>query len=107
MLEIPYKQLKGFPGSSTVKTPPARQEPQETWVQSLRREDSPGERNGNPLQYSWLENSMDRGAWWAAVHGVTQSWTQLSLHTHIYWVIVAACGLSLVATGGGHSLAVV
>ena len=31
--------------------------------------------NGNPLQYSCLENSMDRGAWWAAVHGVAQSWT--------------------------------
>ena len=31
--------------------------------------------NGNPLQYSCLENSMDRGAWWAAVHGITKSWT--------------------------------
>ena len=38
-------------------------------VQSLGREDSPEERNGNPLQYSCLENSMDRGAWQAAVHG--------------------------------------
>ena len=38
----------------------------------------PGEGNGNPLRYSCLENSMDRGAWWAAVHGVTESWTQLS-----------------------------
>ena len=36
---------------------------------------SPGEGNGNPLQYSCLENSMDRGAWWATVHGVTKSWT--------------------------------
>ena len=36
---------------------------QETWVQSLGQEDSPGEGNGNPLQYSWLENSMDGGAW--------------------------------------------
>ena len=36
-----------------------------------------GEGNGNPLQYSCLENSMVRGAWWAAVHGVAQSWTQL------------------------------
>ena len=34
-----------------------------------------GEGNGNPLQYSCLQNSMDRGAWLAAVHGVTQSWT--------------------------------
>ena len=53
------------------------QEPQETWVQSLGQEDSPGEDNGNPLQYSSLENPMERGAWWAAVHGVTKSRTQL------------------------------
>ena len=39
---------------------------------------SPGEGNGNPLQYSCLENSMDRGAWWATVHGVTKSQTQLN-----------------------------
>ena len=40
---------------------------------------SPGEGNGNPLQYSWLENSMDRRAWWwATVHGVPKSQTQLS-----------------------------
>ena len=36
---------------------------------------SSGEGNGNPLQYFCLENSMDRGAWWATVHGVTKSWT--------------------------------
>ena len=39
---------------------------------------SPGEGNGNPLQYSCLENSMDRGTWWVTVHGVAKSWTQLS-----------------------------
>ena len=39
---------------------------------------SPGEGNGNPLQYSCLENSMDRGAWRAKVHGVTKSQTGLS-----------------------------
>ena len=39
---------------------------------------SPGEGNGNPLQYSCLENSMDRGAWQATVHGVTMSQTRLS-----------------------------
>ena len=38
---------------------------------------SPGEGNGNPLQYSCLENSMDRGAWWATVHGVAKSQTRL------------------------------
>ena len=41
---------------------------------------SPGEGNGNPLQYPCLENLMDRGAWQATVHGVTQNWTQLK-HT--------------------------
>ena len=39
---------------------------------------SPGGGNGNPLQYSCLENPMDRGAWWATVHGVAKSQTQLS-----------------------------
>ena len=39
---------------------------------------SPGEGNGDPLQYSCLENSMDGGAWQATVHGVTKSQTQLS-----------------------------
>ena len=39
---------------------------------------SPGARNGNPLRYSCLENSMERGAWGATVHGVTESWTRLS-----------------------------
>ena len=43
---------------------------------------SPGVGNGNPLQYSCLGNPMDGGAWWATVHGVTQSWTWLSMHTH-------------------------
>ena len=37
-----------------------------------------GEGHGNPLQCSCLENPRDRGAWWAAVHGVAQSWTRLS-----------------------------
>ena len=37
-----------------------------------------GEGNGNPFQYSCLENPMDRGAWEAAVHGVAKSWTHLS-----------------------------
>ena len=38
---------------------------------------SPGRGHGNPLWYSCLENPMDRGAWWAIVHSVTNSWTQL------------------------------
>ena len=44
---------------------------------------SPEEGNGNPLQYSWLGNPMDRGAWQATVHGVVKSLTQLSAGAHI------------------------
>ena len=39
---------------------------------------SSGEGNGYPLQYSCLDNSMDREAWWATVHGISKGWTQLS-----------------------------
>ena len=59
------------------------QEMQETRAQSLDGRD-PGGEHGNPLQYSCLENSMDRGAWQATVHRVTKSRTQLkqlSMHT--------------------------
>ena len=44
---------------------------------------SPGRGNGYPLQYSYLENPMDRGAWHATVHGVTKSWTWLSMHARL------------------------
>ena len=51
-------------------------------IPGLRR--FPGEGNGNPLQYSCLVNSMDRGAWWATVHGFAKSQTQLKrLSMHI------------------------
>ena len=43
------------------------------------------EGNGTPLQYSCLENPMDGGAWWAAIHGVAKSWTQLSDFTFMNW----------------------
>ena len=51
-------------------------------IPGLRR--SPGEGNGSLLQYSCLENSMDRGAWWATVHGVTMSETQLRTNTFTF-----------------------
>ena len=43
---------------------------------------SPGEGNGHLLQYSCLENSTDRGAWWAAVYGAAKSWTRLGINDH-------------------------
>ena len=50
-----------------------------------RSERSPERRRGNPLQYCCLENSMDRGAWWATAHRVTKSWTRLKgLNTHAH-----------------------
>ena len=56
----------------TVKNLPAMQE---TEVQSLGWEDLPEKGNDNPLQHSCLENSMDRGSWWATVHGVVKNQT--------------------------------
>ena len=47
-------------------------------------ERSPGVGNANLSQYSCLENSMDRGAWWVTVHGVAKTWTQPSGHTHMH-----------------------
>ena len=60
--------------AQTVKKLPAMQE---THIWSLGQEDSPGEGSGNPLQYSCLENPMDRGAWWDIVHGVAKIQTRL------------------------------
>ena len=51
---------------------------QETQVLSLGQEDPMEEEMATPLQYSCLENPMDRGVWWATVHGVTKSQTRLS-----------------------------
>ena len=70
----------GFPGGTVVKNLPAkagrhRRHAFHLWVKSGR---SPGEANGNSLQYSCLGNPMERGAWQAIVHGVTKSQTQLS-----------------------------
>ena len=62
----------GFPGSSVVKNLPANAGDPGSIPGSGR---SPGGGQGNLLQYSCLENSMDRGVWWATVRRVTQSWT--------------------------------
>ena len=67
-------------GGAVVKNPPASAGHVRDMgsVPGLGR--SPGRGNGNPLQYSCLENSMDRGVWWTTVHGVAKSWTPLSTH---------------------------
>ena len=65
----------GFSGSSLVKNLPANAG-DVALIPGLGR--SPGEGNGNPSQYPCLENPMDRGAWWATVHGVAKSCTRLS-----------------------------
>ena len=65
----------GFPGGSVVKNLPANAGETGDVLLSLGQEESPGGGNGNPLQYSCLENPMDRGAWQATVHGVTKSQT--------------------------------
>ena len=67
-----------FPGGSVVKNPPvnAGDAGEVGLIHGLGG--SPGGENGNPLQCSCLENLMDRGAWWASVHGLAKSQTQLS-----------------------------
>ena len=58
-----------YPDGSVIKNLPMH----EMQVQSLHQEDFPGEENDNQPQCSCLRNPMDRGAWWAKVHGVTES----------------------------------
>ena len=70
----------GLPGGSVVKNSFTKQEITSNagdTVSVCGSGRSPGERNGNPLQCSCLENPRDGEAWWAAVYGVTQSWTRL------------------------------
>ena len=61
----------GFPGGAVVNNPPASAGDESSILGSGR---SPGEGNGNPLQYSCLGNPMDRGDWWATVRGVTKEY---------------------------------
>ena len=67
--------IEDFPGGSDSKASAYNAGDPDS-ITGLGR--SPGEGNGNPLQYSCLENPMDGGAWRATVHGVAKSWTQLS-----------------------------
>ena len=82
-----YKEFLEFSGSfpgSSVSKESACNAGDQGLILGLGR--SPRDGNGNPLQYSCLENPVDRGAWWASVHGVAQSWTwlkRLSVHACI------------------------
>jgi len=74
------RDVEGFPGGSVVNSLPANTGEMDSILGWGR---PPGEGHGNPLQYSCMENPMDRGARWATVHGVTKSRTQLSRQTTI------------------------
>ena len=82
-----YSGDRGFPGGSDGKVS-ACNAGDPSSIPGLGK--IPWRGNGNPLKFSCLENSMDGGAWWATVHGVTKSWTQLSdftslLHFTLQW----------------------
>ena len=79
LIKDPLMQTLGFPGGSEDKAPACNAGDPGS-IPGLGR--SPGEGNGNPLQYSCLENPMERGAWRATVHGVAKSRTQLSDFAH-------------------------
>ena len=76
MLVVSYLSPWDFPGGSDGKAS-AYNVGDPSLIPDLGR--SSGEGNGNPLQYSCLENPMDGGSWWATVHGVEKSQTQLSV----------------------------
>ena len=76
---VPYFITGGFLGGTNKESAcQCRRHKNTGLIPGLGR--LPGGRNGNPLQYSYLENPMDRGAWWATVNGVAKTWTQLSTH---------------------------
>ena len=80
--------LGNFPGGSDCKAS-THKVGDLGWIPGSGR--SPGEGNGNPLQYSCLENPMDEGAWEATVHGVAKSWTRLSNFTIVFPVVTYSC----------------
>ena len=78
----------GFLGGSVVKNSPANAGDPGS-IPDLGR--SPAEGNGNLLKYSWLGNPMDRGAWQATIHGLAQSWTQLSNWKTLTMIVEKYC----------------
>ena len=88
---VPYRD---FPGGVVVRNlPPSTGDARHPGsVPGSGR--SPGVGNGNPLQYSCLENYMDRGAWWAAVHGIAEWDTTERTHTQYLTIIFYFCDVS-------------
>ena len=78
LISAALHSFMGFPGGAVVKNSPANAGDTGSIPGSGR---SSGGENGNLLQYSCLENPMDRGAWWATIHGVAKSWTWLTNRT--------------------------
>ena len=102
MTDIYWTLSMGFPGGSEDKASAFNAGDPGLIPGSGR---SPGEGNGNPLQYSCLENPLDRGAWWATVHWVTKSRTRLSDFTHslsmcFKLMLCLACILKGILWGG-------
>ena len=85
--ELNWMNCYGLPSGSVVKNPPANAG-DTGLIPGLGR--SPGGGNGNPLQYSCLENTMDRGAWQAIVLVVAKSQTWVSDWTHTQWTVLKA-----------------
>ena len=89
-----FELLQGFPGGTSGKEPACqcrrhKRHGFDPWVGKI-----PWRRHGNPLQYSCPENPMDRGAWWATVHTVAKSQTQLkrlSMHARICLFVKGIC----------------
>ena len=71
-------QFMGLSGGTVAKNLPVSAEDERDTGSIPWLGRSPGEGNGNPLQYSWLKNPRDGGTWWAAIYGIAQSQTQLT-----------------------------
>ena len=88
-----------FPGGSVVKNLPAKQE---MWVQSLSQEDPPEEGMATHSSISCLGNPMDRGAWWATIHGIAKGLDKAEqLNNNNDWSILKLCYFS---KGDEHAL---
>ena len=81
---LPFPPPRDLPNSGIEPRSPVRQADSLMVLLTMLHVPSPGDSNGNPLQYSCLENPMDGGAWWAAVHGVAKSQARLSGFTFIF-----------------------